>query len=291
MDRRNRVRWILLSLLLLVVAAAALLAGSGLLERLTGVRSLLGYPVAETPLLPGQVVEWWDRLGVWALVIVAALGLLAIWRGLRLIRAQLRRGGGRSDIGTLSLLVPPLPRRGAAPAPVGDGRVVVHPPALSHGTERALARVQGVEQARVGLYGDAQQPELRTQLKVIARTDLDRLRRDVGKVLDQYTVMTGTRLADADITVSLVERSTPPLARRLIPEQVRRAAVITVGTLVTVIGIALLALPGPGILVVFFGLGLLAKELPWARRLLDRAKDSYRRFTVRLRRMRAARAH
>jgi hypothetical protein len=291
MDRRNRARWVLLSLLLLIVATAGLLAGFGMLERLFGVRSLLGYPVAEMPLLPGQVAGWWDRLGVWALVAVAALGLLAIWYGLRLIRAQLRRGGGRTDIGTLSLAVPPLAGTGTAVAPVGDGRVLVYPSALSHGTERALARVHGVEQARVGLYGDAQLPELRSQLTVVARTNLDQLRHDVAKVLDQYTAMTGTRLANADITVSLVESSSSPLARRLIPEQVRRAAVITTGTLLTVIGIGLLALPGPGILVVFLGLGLLAKELPSARRLLDRVKDSYRRFTVRLRRMRAARAH
>jgi hypothetical protein len=291
MDRRNRARWVLLSSLLLLVAGAGLLAGSGMLERLFGVRRLLGYPVPETPLLPGPVADRWDRLGSWALVAVAALGLLAIWRGIHLIRAQLRRGGGRTDIGTLSLPVPSLTGTGAAATPVGDGRVLVRGPALAHGTERALARIHGVEQARVGLYGDAQLPELRTQLKVIARTNLDQLRDDVAKVLDQYTVMTGTRLADVDLTVSLVDRSSPPLARRLIPEQVRRVIVITAGTLVTVVGIGLLALPGPGILVVFFGLGLLAKELPWARRLLDRVRDSNRRFVMRLRRMRAARAH
>jgi uncharacterized protein (TIGR02611 family) len=291
MDRRNRARWVLLSLLLLVAATAGLLAGSGLLERLLGVRRVLGVPVADLPLLPSLVVDRWNRLGFWALAAVAVLGLIAIWRGLHLIRAQLRRGGGRTDIGNLSL--PAATVTGAAPAdhPLGGGWTVVRAPALSHGTERALTGIHGVEQARVGLYGDAQQPELRTQLKVVSRTGLDQLRHDVAQLLDQYTAMTGTRLAGADITVSLVERSSQPLARRLIPEQVRRAAVITTGTLVSVIGIALLALPGPGILVVFFGLGLLAKELPWARRLLDRVKDNYRRFTVRLRRMRAARVH
>jgi uncharacterized protein (TIGR02611 family) len=291
MNRRNRARWGLVSLLLLVAATAGLLAGSGLLERLLGVRRVLGVPVADLVLLPSPVVDRWNQLGSWAPAAVAVLGLIAIWRGLHLIRAQLRRGGGRTDIGNLSL--PAAAVTGVAPVghPLGGGWTVVRAPALSHGTERALTGIRGVEQARVGLYGDAQQPELRSQLKVISRTGLDQLRHDVAHVLDQYTAMTGTRLAGADITVSLVERSSQPLARRLIPEQVRRAAVITAGTLVTVIGIALLALPGPGILVVFFGLGLLAKELPWARRLLDRVKDSYRRFTVRLRRMRAARVH
>ena len=34
----------------------------------------------------------------------------------------------------------------------------------------------------------------------------------------------------------------------------------------------MLVTPGPGILVIFLGLGLLAAEFVWARRLMDRLK-------------------
>lgn len=40
------------------------------------------------------------------------------------------------------------------------------------------------------------------------------------------------------------------------------------GVLVILVGVVLLPLPGPGWLVIFAGLGLLATEYAWARRLL-----------------------
>ena len=45
-----------------------------------------------------------------------------------------------------------------------------------------------------------------------------------------------------------------------------------VGTLIILAGLALVPLPGPGWLIVFVGLGILASEFGWARRLLDYAK-------------------
>jgi uncharacterized protein (TIGR02611 family) len=52
-----------------------------------------------------------------------------------------------------------------------------------------------------------------------------------------------------------------------------RLVIITVGTVVTLVGLGMLVLPGPGIVVVLVGLGILAQELPWAERLLSYAKD------------------
>lgn len=52
----------------------------------------------------------------------------------------------------------------------------------------------------------------------------------------------------------------------------KRIAVTAVGATVLVAGIAMLALPGPGILVVLLGLAILASEYVWARRALDLAK-------------------
>lgn len=52
-----------------------------------------------------------------------------------------------------------------------------------------------------------------------------------------------------------------------------RLAIISVGTVVTLAGLGMLVLPGPGIVVVLVGLGILAQEVPWAERLLAYAKD------------------
>ncbi|HEU5268221.1 MAG TPA: TIGR02611 family protein [Jatrophihabitans sp.] len=52
-----------------------------------------------------------------------------------------------------------------------------------------------------------------------------------------------------------------------------RAAVTALGVLIIAGGIILLPLPGPGWLIIFAGLGLLATEYEWAHRLLTFAKQ------------------
>lgn len=52
-----------------------------------------------------------------------------------------------------------------------------------------------------------------------------------------------------------------------------RLARVIFGLVVTAIGIALLVLPGPGLIVVAAGLALLAQDVPFARRLLQRVRD------------------
>jgi uncharacterized protein (TIGR02611 family) len=54
-------------------------------------------------------------------------------------------------------------------------------------------------------------------------------------------------------------------------EQVRFSR-IAGGFTLLLIGIVMLVTPGPGWLVILFGLGLLAAEFVWARRLMDRIK-------------------
>jgi len=51
-----------------------------------------------------------------------------------------------------------------------------------------------------------------------------------------------------------------------------RMAVIALGTVVTILGLLMLVLPGPGIVVVIAGLGILSTEVTWAERLLAYAK-------------------
>lgn len=53
---------------------------------------------------------------------------------------------------------------------------------------------------------------------------------------------------------------------------VARIAIILVGAFVTLAGLAMLVLPGPGIVLFLVGLGILAQELPWAERLLSYAQ-------------------
>lgn len=60
---------------------------------------------------------------------------------------------------------------------------------------------------------------------------------------------------------------------RVILRSGKRLAVLVVGIVLVVGGLAMLVLPGPGILVVIAGLAVLATEFAWAEHLLDTAKD------------------
>jgi uncharacterized protein (TIGR02611 family) len=55
-------------------------------------------------------------------------------------------------------------------------------------------------------------------------------------------------------------------------EQVRRVFLIIAGFTLLLAGGVMLVTPGPGMLVIFLGLGLLAAEFVWARRLMERVK-------------------
>ncbi len=54
----------------------------------------------------------------------------------------------------------------------------------------------------------------------------------------------------------------------------RKVVVAVIGSTVILVGVALFVLPGPGWLVVFAGLAILATEFVWARRLLRRVRQS-----------------
>lgn len=56
-------------------------------------------------------------------------------------------------------------------------------------------------------------------------------------------------------------------------QNTRRIAVSVIGFLLVAVGLALLVLPGPGLLVLAAGLAVLATEYAWARRMLDGAKQ------------------
>jgi uncharacterized protein (TIGR02611 family) len=65
-------------------------------------------------------------------------------------------------------------------------------------------------------------------------------------------------------------------------EQVRRVFLIIAGFTLLLAGVIMLVTPGPGLLTILIGLGLLAAEFVWARRLMDRIRHESGRVVSRL---------
>jgi uncharacterized protein (TIGR02611 family) len=61
--------------------------------------------------------------------------------------------------------------------------------------------------------------------------------------------------------------------RHLERNRVLRIGFAVFGFLVVLAGLAMLVLPGPGLIVIAIGLGILALEFAWAERLLERTVD------------------
>ena len=66
--------------------------------------------------------------------------------------------------------------------------------------------------------------------------------------------------------------------------KVIRAAVVLGGFVIVLVGLAMIPLPGPGLLVVAAGLAVLALEFVWAERLLERTIDQMSDATERVKR-------
>lgn len=66
--------------------------------------------------------------------------------------------------------------------------------------------------------------------------------------------------------------------------RVVRTAVVLAGFVVVLAGLAMIPLPGPGLLVVAAGLTLLALEFVWAERLLERTIDQMDKATDKVKR-------
>lgn len=59
--------------------------------------------------------------------------------------------------------------------------------------------------------------------------------------------------------------------------KIKRIIIGIVGSTILLIGIFLLVLPGPAFLVIPLGLGILATEFVWARKLLKSVKEKFLR--------------
>lgn len=63
-------------------------------------------------------------------------------------------------------------------------------------------------------------------------------------------------------------------------KKAKRIGIAIVGGTVLLFGIVAIPYPGPGWLIVFTGLAILATEFPWARKVLDFAKSKYDAWTM-----------
>lgn len=59
--------------------------------------------------------------------------------------------------------------------------------------------------------------------------------------------------------------------------QARKLIITVVGFTVLLIGLAMIVLPGPAVVVIPLGLGILAIEFVWARRLLKKVKNRFQK--------------
>ncbi len=84
-----------------------------------------------------------------------------------------------------------------------------------------------------------------------------------------------------DIRFMIVKASSQPDSRKKpnsgTVRQVKRIMVAVAGGTVLAVGVVLIVLPGPAILVIPAGLGILAMEFAWARRWLERVRSLTKR--------------
>lgn len=101
---------------------------------------------------------------------------------------------------------------------------------------------------------------------------------DVTRLQTGFAVdrVSGTALSDTAILTRL-EGSARAMNRHVANgvRAARRVVVGVIGSTVLIVGLALLVLPGPAVVVVPIGLGILAIEFEWARRWLRRARRLY----------------
>lgn len=57
-------------------------------------------------------------------------------------------------------------------------------------------------------------------------------------------------------------------------KQIKKIIVAVIGSTILIIGLILLVTPGPAFIVIPLGLGILATEFVWARKILDKMKDT-----------------
>lgn len=107
--------------------------------------------------------------------------------------------------------------------------------------------------------------------------DRHHLREELGETIERVDAaldrIEEEAIADATAAVAAAPTSTARQVLLFVRAKARRVAVAIVGGAVLVAGLAMMVLPGPGVLVIIAGLGILATEFVWARKALDLAKE------------------
>ncbi len=80
------------------------------------------------------------------------------------------------------------------------------------------------------------------------------------------------RLVDAAVEAEMETGYRERTRRGALRHVVVRLARMGAGSVLILAGLAMLVLPGPGFLVIAVGLALLARDVPWAARMLERVK-------------------
>lgn len=80
------------------------------------------------------------------------------------------------------------------------------------------------------------------------------------------------RLHDAAVEAELETGRREPTRAEAEAGVLKRTVRMSIGFTVLVLGLVLMALPGPGLLTVAVGLGILSRDVPWAERLLERVR-------------------
>jgi tellurite resistance protein TerC len=101
------------------------------------------------------------------------------------------------------------------------------------------------------------------------------------KIPNAYSLLVIVTTLAVGIFASIARTEDSAGVRAVVPARVltwarrnvRRIVALVVGTTVLLIGVVMLAAPGPGVLVLLAGLAILAAEFAWARRLLKRTRD------------------
>ena len=101
--------------------------------------------------------------------------------------------------------------------------------------------------------------------------------REVGVIVISYSLMV-TPTIDAwrkrgEVTlVKWVARVRAAVGLNLLPAPLRKLIIAVIGITILLLGVAMVVLPGPAVIVIPVGLGILATEFAWARRAVRRAR-------------------
>ena len=213
-DRANRIMWSVLGVVLLAAGVFGILVNQGLVP---GIET--NYTV-----LPEDLNDRWRDAGFWAPLLAIVAGVVLMALGVLLLRAELRRRGGRSlpELRLPDVVSPghPSTQGGGADGqphadegqpgqegPAAGGRTRIETGILARALSRDLASSRLVESASAHLIGTAAEPSVLLRLSVAPEADLSRLNGVVDGALARFAATTGVRPHLADVEVRLTRRS------------------------------------------------------------------------------------